>query len=91
MSCEVFRLVEFPFRLLHGMQWDGHDEIPTTGAQRGFRLANQQPSQKRLEPQRARIFPAVNDVEHHAFRRHGGSRGRECQVELAAIGALEPI
>ena len=52
MKRQPFRLVKFAFALFYRIQRNGHDKIPALPAQGGFRLADKQVGEKRLEPQR---------------------------------------
>jgi hypothetical protein len=52
-------------------------------------LADEQVGEKRLEPQRALVFVAMDRFPHDAARDHRRARGTEMQFHFAAVGAFK--
>src|SRR5439155_18046389 len=50
---------------------------------------NEQSGQEKLEPERPRVFVAMDHVQDLVAGHHGGTRGAEMEFGVAAIGAFE--
>ena len=82
-------LIELSFSLLHRMEWDSDQGIPSICLEVGSRVGTKEIAEERVKPEGALILVAVDDFQPESFGLQDRPCERKVEFDPCAIAAFE--